>query len=49
MDGSGTIDFKEFMTATMNAKQITQDDHLKQAFNLFDIVRIFSLIVSKGR
>jgi calcium-dependent protein kinase len=37
IDGSGTIDFKEFLTATINAKKVTQDDMLKQAFDLFDI------------
>jgi Ca2+-binding EF-hand superfamily protein len=39
IDGSGTIDFKEFLTATINAKKVTQEDVLKQAFDLFDIVR----------
>lgn len=41
VDGSGTIDFKEFLTATMNAKRLTQGDVLKQAFDLFDIVSLF--------
>ena len=40
IDGSGTIDFKEFLTATINAKKVTQEDVLKQAFDLFDIVSI---------
>lgn len=40
IDGSGTVDFKEFLTATMNAKRVTQGDVLKQAFDLFDIVII---------
>jgi calcium-dependent protein kinase len=39
IDGSGTIDFKEFLTATMNSKRLVQGDLLKQAFDLFDIVR----------
>jgi hypothetical protein len=40
-DGDGTIDFKEFLTATINAKKVTEEDVLKQAFDLFDIVIIF--------
>ena len=41
IDQSGTIDFKEFLTATINSKKVTQEDVLKQAFNLFDIVSCF--------
>ena len=37
VDGSGTIDFREFLSATINTKRFVQDDILKQAFNLFDI------------
>ena len=43
VDGSGTIDFKEFLTATMNAKHLTQGEVLKQAFDLFDIVNTTDL------
>ena len=37
LDGSGIIDFREFLSATINTKRFVQDDILKQAFNLFDI------------
>lgn len=49
VDGSGTIDFKEFLTATMNAKRLTQGDVLKQAFDLFDIVSLFKPNSAAGR
>ena len=38
MDGNGSIDFKEFLSAMINKKQVTQDDMLSKAFKLFDIV-----------
>ena len=41
VDGSGTIDFREFLSATINTKRVVQDDVLRQAFNLFDIVSCF--------
>jgi Ca2+-binding EF-hand superfamily protein len=37
-DGSGTVDIKEFITATMNLKKVSEGKSLKQAFDLFDIV-----------
>eukprot|EP00347_Sterkiella_histriomuscorum_P009461 403341129 len=37
IDGSGNIDIKEFITATMNLKDVIHGKQLKQAFNLFDI------------
>ena len=48
IDGSGTIDIKEFITATMNMKNVSQGNQLEQAFNLFDIV-IFNLIKTTFR
>ena len=38
IDKSGTVDIKEFITATMNLKNVSHGNSLKQAFNLFDIV-----------
>ncbi|CDW79639.1 protein kinase domain containing protein [Stylonychia lemnae] len=37
IDGSGNIDIKEFITATMNLKDVINGKQLKQAFDLFDI------------
>jgi calcium-dependent protein kinase len=41
IDGSGTVDIKEFITATMNLKNVAQGNSLKQAFDLFDIVILY--------
>ena len=38
IDGNGTIDIKEFITATMDLKNVLYGKELKQAFDLFDIV-----------
>jgi len=35
-DGSGAIDYSEFVTATMNKKKMLSHDKLEAAFNLFD-------------
>ena len=35
-DGSGFIDFSEFVVAAMNEKNLTSSDKLQAAFNLFD-------------
>jgi len=35
-DGSGDINYTEFIAATINSAIITNDKYLKQAFNMFD-------------
>lgn len=35
-DGSGEINYTEFITATMNANTFLRDDYLRTAFNMFD-------------
>jgi calcium-dependent protein kinase len=35
-DGSGFIDYSEFVVAAMNEKQLTTNDKLKAAFKMFD-------------
>ena len=37
-DGSGTIDYTEFVIATMNEKTLLQDEKLRAAFKMFDKV-----------
>jgi Ca2+-binding EF-hand superfamily protein len=37
-DGSGTVDIKEFIAATINLKDASDENFLKQAFKLFDLV-----------
>ena len=36
IDGSGTIDYTEFVAAAMEMEQLTTDTKLKKAFGLFD-------------
>jgi calcium-dependent protein kinase len=36
-DGSGTIDYTEFIAATMDAQTYLRDDYLRTAFDLFDV------------
>ena len=36
MDGSGNIDYSEFVVATINKKQLLTQDKLFQAFKIFD-------------
>lgn len=36
IDKNGTIDYTEFVMATMNDKQLMTNDKLQQAFKLFD-------------
>ncbi|KAM3144380.1 hypothetical protein pb186bvf_003544 [Paramecium bursaria] len=36
MDGSGTIDYSEFIIATMDRKKAVQKEKLKEAFQVFD-------------
>lgn len=38
MDGNGTIDYTEFVMATMNEKTVLTNDKLEQAFKMFDKV-----------
>ena len=38
IDGNGTIDYTEFVMATMNEKNILSNDRLEQAFKMFDKV-----------
>jgi len=35
-DGSGFIDYSEFVVAAMNEKQLTTNDKLQAAFKMFD-------------
>jgi calcium-dependent protein kinase len=35
-DGSGDINYTEFITATMDASVFLNEGYLKQAFNMFD-------------
>ena len=35
-DGSGNIDYTEFITATLDAQTYLRDDYLKTAFDMFD-------------
>ena len=39
MDGNGTIDYTEFVMATMNEKTVLTNDKLEQAFKMFDKVK----------
>lgn len=43
IDGSGTIDIKEFITAAINLQEVTKESKLKQAFNLLDLVNHYNL------
>lgn len=36
VDGNGTIDYIEFITATMHRHRLERDEHLHQAFQHFD-------------
>lgn len=36
MDGNGTIDYIEFITATMHLNRMEREDHLYKAFEYFD-------------
>ena len=36
LDGNGTIDYTEFVMATMEEQNLITDQRLKQAFELFD-------------
>lgn len=42
IDKSGTIDYTEFVMATMNQKTMLTNDKLDQAFKMFDKVRIYN-------
>lgn len=44
IDGSGTIDYTEFVMATMNEKNMVSNDKLQQAFDMFDKVSIFEKV-----
>ena len=35
-DGSGSIDYTEFLAATMDAQVYMRDDYLRTAFDMFD-------------
>ena len=35
-DGSGTIDYTEFIAATMDSQVYMREEYLKAAFNMFD-------------
>jgi len=36
VDGNGTIDYMEFITATMHMNRVEKEDHLYKAFEYFD-------------
>lgn len=36
VDGNGTIDYIEFITATMHMNRVDREDHLFKAFEYFD-------------
>lgn len=36
VDGNGTIDYSEFLMATMSETQLLSQEKLKQAFKMFD-------------
>lgn len=36
VDGNGTIDYLEFITATMHLNKMDKEDHLYSAFQHFD-------------
>ena len=40
IDGSGEIDYSEFVMATMDQKKLLSQDKLKKAFKMFDKVRV---------
>ena len=54
IDGDGTIDYEEFLAATINQSKLEREDHLKAAFIHFDldgdgqITREELMIVSGG-
>ncbi len=41
LDGNGTIDYNEFLAATMNRSKIMSKQNLEAAFKMFDKVNIF--------
>lgn len=38
MDGNGSIDYTEFVMATMNTQSMVNNEKLEQAFKMFDKV-----------
>jgi calcium-dependent protein kinase len=36
VDGNGTIDYIEFISATMHMNRVDREDHLYKAFQYFD-------------
>ena len=36
-DGSGSIDYTEFIAATMDAQTFLRNDYLRTAFDMFDV------------
>ncbi len=40
VDGSGTIDYTEFVGATINEKTLLNDEKLRAAFKMFDKVSV---------
>lgn len=45
IDGSGTIDYTEFVMATMNEKTLLTNDKMDQAFKMFDKVSVKKLVI----
>ena len=48
-DGSGTIDYTEFVIATLNEKTLLNDEKLRAAFQMFDKVRRTMTVGRKWR
>lgn len=44
-NGDGSLNFSEFITATMKKEQLLSEEMLKKAFDCFDLVRILLLIL----
>jgi calcium-dependent protein kinase len=44
MDGNGTIDYNEFLAATLNRNKLFSKSNLEAAFKAFDKVKINLLI-----
>ena len=49
LDGNGTIDYNEFLSATLNRSKILSKKNLEAAFSAFDKVICFLLRIIVGR
>ena len=46
LDGNGTIDYNEFLAATLNRTKILSKQNLEAAFKMFDKVTHHLIIIS---